>query len=44
MTAEDMAEVLVAALPRILRIASQERRSAFVKIVNRSGRVGHLFP
>jgi hypothetical protein len=44
MTAEDMAEVLVGALPRILRIASQEGRSAFVKIVNRSGRVGHLFP
>lgn len=44
MTAEDMAEVLVAALPKILKAADQERRRAFVKIVNRSGKIRHLFP
>jgi len=44
MTAEDMADVRVDALPRILQTARRERRTAFVKIVNRSGKIRHLFP
>ena len=44
MKAEEMAEVLVAALPRILAVARDEKRRGFVKIVNRRGRVRHLFP
>ena len=44
MTAEEMAEVLVRALPRILAITRDEKRPGFVKIVNRQGRVRHLFP
>ena len=44
MTAESMADVLVAALPRILATARDEKRRGFVKIVNRQGRVRHLFP
>jgi uncharacterized protein (DUF433 family) len=42
--ADDLAEVLVAALPKILRIAEHEQKPAFVKVVNRSGRIRHLFP
>jgi len=44
MTAEEMADVLVEALPRILAAARDEKRRGFVKIVNRQGRVRHLFP
>ena len=44
MTADDMGDVLVGALPRILAAARDERRRGFVKIVNRQGRVRHLFP
>jgi hypothetical protein len=44
MRAEEMADVLVEALPRILAAARYEKRRGFVKIVNRRGRVRHLFP
>ena len=44
MRAEDMADVLVQALPRILAAARDEKRRGFVKVVNRAGRVRHLFP
>jgi len=44
MRAEEMADVLVEALPRILAAARDEKRRGFVKIVNRQGRVRHLFP
>ena len=44
MTAEDMADVLISALPRILAVAREERRPGFVKIVSRQGRIRHLFP
>ena len=44
MTAEEMAEVLVRVLPKILAITRDEKRRGFVKIVNRRGRVRHLFP
>ncbi|MCI0636287.1 MAG: hypothetical protein L0206_20590 [Actinobacteria bacterium] len=44
MKAEEMADVLVDALPRILAAARDERRRGFVKTVNRYGRIRHLFP
>lgn len=44
MTAGDMADVLVQALPRILSAARDDKRPGFIKIVNRLGRVRHLFP
>jgi hypothetical protein len=44
MRAEQMGEVLVAALPRILAAARDDRRHGFVKVVNRQGRIRHLFP
>lgn len=44
MRAEDMAEVLISALPRILAVATDERHPGFVKIVNRQGQIRHLFP
>lgn len=45
MRAEEMAAVLSATLPRILNIAeAEERRGGFVKIVDRRGRIRHLFP
>lgn len=43
MTGEDMAEVLARALPRILRIAVADP-GGYVKIVNRTGRIRHLYP
>lgn len=43
MRGEDMAEVLAKALPRILRIAAEDPRG-YVKIVNRTGRIRHLYP
>lgn len=44
MKAEDMAEALGKALPRIVAAVRDERRRGFVKIVSRQGRVRHLFP
>lgn len=44
MRAEAMAEALVQALPRILAASRDERRRGFVKVVDRQGRVRHLFP
>jgi hypothetical protein len=44
MRAEDMAEILVRALPRILATAAKARQGGFVKIVNRQGQIRHLYP
>ncbi len=45
MRAEEMADVLVRSLPRMLQVAeSEKRRGGFVKIVDRRGRIRHLFP
>lgn len=44
MTGNEMARVLVAALPRILSIVAVSPRSGFIKGVNRQGRIRHLFP
>ena len=44
MTAKEMAQILVSALPRILAAARDDSRRRFVKIVNRQGRVRNLFP
>jgi hypothetical protein len=44
MTAEEMAQILVSALPRILAAVRDDSRRGFVKIVNRQGRVRNLFP
>lgn len=45
MRAEDMAAVLVSALPRISNIAeSQKRSGGFVYLVNPRGRIRRLFP
>jgi hypothetical protein len=43
MTAEDMGTALARALPRILEIADREP-GGYVKGVNRTGKVRHLFP
>lgn len=43
MTGDDMAEVLARALPRILRIATAGV-GGFVKVVNRTGRIRHVYP
>jgi hypothetical protein len=44
MTGEEMADVFVVALPRILRIAASNPQGGFVKGVNRRGQIRHLFP
>ncbi len=44
MTATEWAEALVTALPKILEMAAFEKRSGYIKGVNRQGRVRHLFP
>jgi hypothetical protein len=44
MTAEEWADALVTALPRILEVAASEGRTGYIKGVNRHGRVRHLFP
>lgn len=44
MRAEEMADVLVRAVPRILSIAANQKRRGFVKIVDRRGRIRHLYP
>lgn len=43
MTGDEMADALITALPRILRIVASER-GGYIKGVNRRGRVRHLFP
>jgi hypothetical protein len=44
MTGEEMAEVFVTALPRILPVAASSPAGGFVKGVNRRGQIRHLFP
>jgi hypothetical protein len=44
MTGEQMAEVLVSALPRILAIAAKGSKGGYIKGINRKGRIRHLFP
>lgn len=44
MIAQEWAEALVTALPKILEVAASEKRSGYIKGVNRHGRVRHLFP
>lgn len=44
MTAQEWAEALVAALPKILAVAASEKRRGYIKGVNRHGRIRHLFP
>ena len=44
MTGEDMAEALVKALPKILRIVAANPRGGYIRGVNRQGRVRRLFP
>lgn len=44
MTGEEMAEVLAAALPKILRIVESSPSRGFIKGINRHGRIRHLFP
>jgi hypothetical protein len=43
MTREAMADVLVAALPRLLAIASGDARG-YIKGIGRSGRIRHMWP
>jgi hypothetical protein len=43
MMGEDMAESLTRALPKLLSIASREA-GGYIKGVNRTGRIRHLFP
>lgn len=43
MTGDEMAEVLVTALPSILAIA-EVQPGGFIKGINRQGRIRHLFP
>jgi hypothetical protein len=43
MTGDDMAAIFVAALPRILAIASGEARG-YIKGLGRSGRIRHMWP
>jgi len=44
MTAEDMAEAFVKALPKILRIVAANPKGGYIRGVNRQGRVRRLFP
>ena len=44
MRAEQMSDVLVRALPRILAISETKERRGFVKTVDRRGRIRHLYP
>lgn len=44
LTGPEMAEILVKALPRMLRVAQQEKRGGFIKIVDRRGRIRHVLP
>ena len=44
MTGDEMADALLAALPKILRVASASPAGGYIKGVNRKGRVRHLFP
>lgn len=44
MTAEAMAEALVKALPKILRIVAANPKGGYIRGVNRQGRVRRLFP
>ena len=44
MTGEEMAEALVRALPRILRIVAENPTGGYIRGVNRQGRVRRLFP
>lgn len=44
MTGPDQAEALTTALPKILRIASEEPAGGYIKGVNRRGEVRHLYP
>ncbi|MBA3737357.1 MAG: hypothetical protein H0W97_02200 [Actinobacteria bacterium] len=44
MTAEQMADALVTALPTILSITAASPDRGFIKGVNRRGQVRHLFP
>jgi PIN like domain len=44
MTGEEMAEALVTALPKILRIVAANPEGGYIRGVNRSGRVRRLFP
>jgi hypothetical protein len=44
MTGDEIADALVAALPRILRIVAKSPQGGYIKGVNRKGGVRHLFP
>lgn len=44
MTGDQMADALVAALPRILRIVEASPQGGYIKGINRHGQVRHLFP
>jgi hypothetical protein len=44
MTGEDMAEALVKALSKILRIVAANPAGGYIRGVNRQGRVRRLFP
>jgi len=44
MTAEEWADALVKALPKILEIAATAKKKGYIKGVNRQGKIRHLFP
>jgi PIN domain-containing protein len=44
MTADQMADAFITALPTILRIVEESPKGGYIKGVNRRGQVRHLFP